>query len=188
MSNCQNYNSDDIDSEHESYSIKIFNELIWIKISSFFYKKSRVLDLGCGNGRHSKFFSPHVSSVLAVDGWREVNHSLIKECNNIEFKKTDFMNLVDDKFDIIFTHGVFHQIFRDYKESGFDKIISLLNDNGVFINLEGDWKNPSWEAGYRYNLDSLLEKNKHNLIVLSSDIIDEWGAIGGRLTIIKKEL
>ena len=95
-----------------------------------------VLDLGCGYGELSKLFAEQgAKRVLACD----ISKNMIDLANkynhheNIEFKvlSMEELNLVNEKFDVVFSSLAFHYI-EDY-----DKLISdiseRLNPNGILL-------------------------------------------------------
>lgn len=175
MTNFQKYSGSG-DAEHPSYSLGTFNKFVFPFIEHLFSKEKRVLDVGCGNGRHSKLFSPLVNSVVAIDGFMNADFS---DFSNIEFKRLELLE-EDGSYDLIFCHGVFYHMFGMHGSKAFSKLLSLLNPGGRLVILEGDWL----RENKGYSMDDLV--NSHICSYDSSEYIPEWGSFGGRLTVILK--
>lgn len=71
-------------------------------------KIDKVIDIGCGGGRYSRYLNSHGYNVLAVDKYKEMAFSLKKE--NIEFVQANMDNIPTSSeiFDIILSIGVIH--------------------------------------------------------------------------------
>ncbi len=71
-------------------------------------KIDKVIDIGCGGGRYSRYLNSHGYNVLAVDKYKEMAFSLEKE--NIEFVQANMDNIPTSSeiFDIILSIGVIH--------------------------------------------------------------------------------
>src|SRR6185503_15104572 len=86
-------------------------------VAQFAQGYSRIIDLGCGNGRDSLFFAKEGFRVLALDQVQlpeYVNHA------NIEFQVIDFRNIETirlSKSDLIYARFLFHAIPDDVLHS-----------------------------------------------------------------------
>lgn len=134
-------------------------EKIWTRVSDEFLPAAyrwkdrgwkRVLDLGCGIGRHSIFLASLGYDVVAVDLSAYAISTVDAEAkkrgldSKIQFLKSDMIDLPDNmgEFDCILT---FHTIYHtDY--SGLKRTISWITDNlrkggGLYVTFLS--KNPS---------------------------------------------
>ena len=77
-------------------------------------KNSLALDIGCGTGRWSKFISPRVKFVEAIDPGEAVHAavSLTKSCGNVRITQAGFGKIPFEKntFDFVFSLGVVHHL------------------------------------------------------------------------------
>lgn len=71
-------------------------------------KIKKVIDVGCGGGRYSRYLHNKGYDVLAIDKYKEMAVSLEKD--NIEFKQGEmaFLPVEDNTFDLILSTGVIH--------------------------------------------------------------------------------
>lgn len=108
--------------------------------------KSSVLDLGCGDGILTKYiFSRFPNLQFTVcDGSSEMlnkakkNLSHIRDCVFLSATFDDIQNnkSIDKKYDFIVSSFAIHHINHDQKYNFFEKLYSLLNKGGHFINID----------------------------------------------------
>ena len=117
-----------------SYWNNYYNKKIKFKESSFarfvfkFIGRSnnkRLIDIGCGNGRDSFFFSKKGYSVTGIDiSNTAIQNNSIIEDKNLSFLKFDVENdTISKKFDIIYSRFFIHAL----SEKGEKKLIQLIN-------------------------------------------------------------
>ena len=97
----------------------------------------RIIDFGCGTGRHSCLFGTKKRGVLGID----ISDNALKIANqlkdrlklhNVTFQKQDIFNLkIDFKADYILSIGVLHHTHNI--EKAFEQIIKHLKPNGYLI-------------------------------------------------------
>ena len=99
------------------------------------YSGKTILDLGCGIGIFSKDFSNKAQKVVGIDiSEKCIEYAKSKNSSdNIDYFTMNInnLNLIKEKFDIVFSDMVFNYI-EDY-----DKLLlninELLNDNGIVV-------------------------------------------------------
>lgn len=97
---------------------------------------SRVLDLACGKGRHSRTLASHDLNVLGVDlSANSIRYAKQFEQANLRFAVQDMRNPLDLKFDAIFnlftSFGYFDSM--DDNEKVIKAVQSMLKPNGFFV-------------------------------------------------------
>lgn len=169
------------------YGMAIFEKHIWGKINKFIKETDTLLDVGCGTGRHSKFFSNHCSIVTAID-CAPVNNlkegydlRLIKNIQNVKYLNKDFMFFdPKEKFDVVFSHGSFYYFHESYGDQSFSKMTSFLkkNNESHLILVEG-------LTNRKYNLQKLCEND--TMKIIESFDVKQWGDTGAKVSIIKSK-
>lgn len=99
------------------------------------YNEKTILDLGCGIGVFSKDLSNKAQKVVGIDiSEKCIEYAKSKNnSDNIDYFTMDInnINLIKEKFDIVFSDMVFNYI-EDYDKLLLN-IYELLNDNGIIV-------------------------------------------------------
>ena len=87
-------------------------------------KNSKIIDIGCGNGRDSFFFSKNDLKVTAIDiSNNAIKNNSLKSNKNLKFLKFDIeKNTMSKKFDVIYCRFFVHAI----SEKNENKLITLI--------------------------------------------------------------
>lgn len=98
-------------------------------------KKTRALDIGCGNGRYTKFFANFFDEVVGADLSKPVIEQNIKENElaNVSFTCKNVMDLENDKFDFVFASDMQTYTNDNETQKVFENLISLLKDNNSVL-------------------------------------------------------
>ncbi len=130
--------------ESFGYEWQKFHEMKeeWRKNFDFYFepadkpllKEKTVLELGCGNGRHTFYASKICKELFAVDLGSAIDIAYLNNKDkNINFIQADIYNLPfkDNFFDFIFCLGVLHHL--PTPEKGFNRLVDLLKNNGEIL-------------------------------------------------------
>ena len=156
--NCENKNIHVFSNVHEtnvhSKTVDSFSEE-WIKFAHFneteiekagkqyfdivdsqiINKDSLVLDVGCGTGRWSKYISPRVKWIEAIDPSQAVFSAamLTKNISNIRISQTSIDNIpfADDSFDLVFSLGVLHHVPDTF--AALKQCVNKVKPNGWLL-------------------------------------------------------
>ncbi|MFA6421974.1 MAG: class I SAM-dependent methyltransferase [Candidatus Buchananbacteria bacterium] len=99
-------------------------------------KLETVLDLGCGGGRDSKYFSQKGYKVVALDIMVSQSQQEKLKHDHIKFIKSDIRNIKikNDSFDIIYAHLSLHYFDDRTTDKIFSKLYKILKPGGyIFI-------------------------------------------------------
>jgi SAM-dependent methyltransferase len=136
MSNIENFNKLYSHYYNALYQDKDYSgEVEYVK--QFLNEKENILDIGCGTGRHLKFFQDKGFSVYGVD----ISGSQIEKAKELlgtnaslqQAKASEFS--FDSKFDNIISlfHVMSYQTQNDELQKVFANAYRHLNANGVFV-------------------------------------------------------
>ena len=121
-------------------------------------KNKKLIDIGCGNGRDSIFFSNNGYFVTGVD----ISKTAIKNNSNMENKNLSFLKFdiendtTTKKFDIIYSRFFIHAL-TEKGEKKFIQLINKIKKNNTLVFLE-----------FRNSKDEIFKKIKdrnHNTFV-----------------------
>ena len=129
----------------DSVSEKAFLEDL-LRFKNYLDLSLPIIDLGCGNGRQSRFLAKHFEKVIGVD----VSESAIRLANletvdedNIEYRVFDAVNTEDARAlhdgygDMnIYMRGVLHMIKRRDRRQFINNLELLLGNQGILYQLE----------------------------------------------------
>lgn len=86
----------------------------YFDLLDFETQRFTALDVGCGSGRWSKYLSPRVNWIEAIDPSMAVCSAVqtLKQCNNVRVSQASVNNLPfhDNTFDLVFSLGVLHHV------------------------------------------------------------------------------
>ncbi len=152
----------------------LWNELI--KISKKVKEGSRVLDVGCGNGRLLEAFIGKDINYLGVDSCEELLEYARKNYKNNKFQKADILNLgtiAEYNFDYIFSIAVLHHLpGRDLRLKALKQLYNKTKSSGqVVFTVWNLWKHDKYgKLIWRFWLLKLIGKNKMDF----GDILWDW--------------
>lgn len=96
---------------------------------------ARVLDIGCGNGRNSRWFAEQHASVEGID----ISASLLDPVRDrmpptVELREADIIrdSSPDGQFDVVYDSGCFHHIAPHGRATYLQRVLPLIAPDGVF--------------------------------------------------------
>lgn len=117
--------------DHKEAELFIKNLIDKLKIK----KNSKVLDLGCGRGRHSIFLN---KKGMIVSGFDSSENNILEakknNTKNLKFFKKEMDKSYNDSFDVVFNlFTSFGYIDHNYNTKVFQRISESLNINGLLV-------------------------------------------------------
>lgn len=108
------------------------DELVKHFSEKYLKRKSKILDLGCGTGRHSVFLSERGHEVYALDK-SKIALSKIKKTKNIKFYNENILEskFPNESFDAIISIMVLHHNTLENIKNYFKKIKFILKKEGL---------------------------------------------------------
>jgi cyclopropane fatty-acyl-phospholipid synthase-like methyltransferase len=119
-------------------------------IINYLEKDKKIIELGCGNGRDSIFFSKNQLDVLSVDQIADEIQYLNEKWGNdkLKFITDDFTNLkIKNEFDYIYSRFTFHSINEKQENRTLKWISSNLKKDGIFFIEARSIKDPMYHNG-----------------------------------------
>ena len=146
-------------------------------VSRLINKGSRIVDIGCGNGRDSLFFEQQGHKVFSID---KVEVPFIGS----NFVKKDALD-IDIKSDVYYCRFFLHTLSEDDCDLFLQRISNLIGDGKLFIETRSSrskskekvkFKSPIGESHYRmlYSIDYLDFKLKKHFSVDFISESNEW--------------
>ena len=126
---------------------------------SYFPKEGKLLELGAGLGKDTRYFAQHGLYVVSTDfsdkaldvsKWE----STMKKVMNIDYQNVDIKNPLpfkDQEFDVLYAHAVLHYFSHDITDQIFREIHRVLKDGGVFATLLKSKEDPEVANSLKLN-------------------------------------
>ncbi len=118
--------------------------LFALAIADMVPPQAGILEIGCGNGRDSIYFSSHGFSVTAVDASQEAINELSEtfaDADNLRFIADDFVSskeIYAGKYDNCYCRFALHAINEEQEDQLLKNVFSALNPGGrFFIEVRG---------------------------------------------------
>ena len=119
-----------------------------------------LLELGCGDGRDTKFFIENNFNVSTVDiASKSVEEIKTKFQGNVNASCQDIRELSfeDNSFDVIYAHLSLHYFTDGETVKIFDKIYSLLRKDGMFFVKCKSTSDPLYGVGEKIAEDTFFK-------------------------------
>ncbi len=96
---------------------------------------ARVLDIGSGGGRDSRYLAEHTFKVTGIDASERMIKNASTAAPQIDYKQMDFeaLDFPKESFDGIWANASLHHIPKDRIEPVLRKIHELLKEHGTFF-------------------------------------------------------
>lgn len=134
-------------------------------------KRRKLLDLGCGIGRHSLFFARRCFLVSAIDISRygvERTKEVVQKNNlivNLQIGDMHSLPYQSNSFDCLFSYHTLHHTDQNGMEQTISELKRVLKKDGeAYITLLSN-RNPKSELGSHYKLD------EHTIVPLTGNEI-----------------
>jgi ubiquinone/menaquinone biosynthesis C-methylase UbiE len=148
----QSYPSAFWDAKHGDYlkTDWINKPSIFVKqVIKYFPNKSKVLELGAGQGQDSRFFATQGFDVLSTDFSKtaiDLSREKAKEANlNLEFKVMDISKkfpFKSNEFDVVYSHMALHYWDEAETQKILKEIKRVLKREGIFACLLNTQRDP----------------------------------------------
>jgi ubiquinone/menaquinone biosynthesis C-methylase UbiE len=175
MSQQKLYNKKSIYSDYAKRDYLFMAEKHILETLGAFLSGARMLDMGVGAGRTSKYFAPAVKSYIGAD----YAASMIKECRKKYHERFDFIEcdvrkmdcFKDDSFDfVLFSfNGIDSFGFND-RLTAVEEIKRVLSNSGYFFfsshNLDWEGLNDLFSIRYIYKKTCANKKGRKNNLII----------------------
>jgi SAM-dependent methyltransferase len=110
-------------------------------------RRARVLDAGCGMGRHARQLAPHCEQILAIDFSRAIDAAArtVRHLPNVACVQADLTRLpvADQQFDFVYSMGVVHHLANT--EDAVRGLVRTVRPGGR-LRLYLYWKREGWSG------------------------------------------
>lgn len=138
--------------------------------------RKKLLDIGCGNGRDSKFFAQEGLDVFAVDSFSS------PDAGNFRFARCDILDFESKGFDFYYLRFVLHTLTEDQADQLLSKLGNSAPNSLIFIETRSSmgitnedksetyFKSPIGEEHFRmlYSKNYLDQKLLQNFLIVDS--------------------
>lgn len=180
--------------KNRKYLIPCFDDFYSIIVELIIdkYKYAKILDVGAGTGLLTNFIY-HVypdASFTLIDFSEKMLNMAVKRFNN----KNNFKYIVADyssyefkeKYDVVVSALSIHHLDNPKKIELYNKIFSILNKNGIFINGDQvcgltDSNEKKYQSNWKNKIENTLINNDEKLAAYERMKIDKPATLNNNL-------
>lgn len=147
--------------EYFNKTVNVSMQALYDQFEAYLNPGDKILDLGCGSGRDSKYFLSKGYEVVSVDGSIEMCRLaakyLCKEARNITFNELDYV----DEFNAVWACASLLHVDSGELLEVFARIRKALRDKGLIY--------ASWKYGYMEYINNgkyYTDLNENSLVEL----------------------
>ncbi len=146
-----------------------FSQISWSKrrilkeLAPFCKPTQYALDAGCGSGFFTKFFCDQKMNATALD-YSENALEMAKQATfsaakliRADMVNDNLANLLTDRYDVIFTDGLFEHFSSECQDKIFQNLISVLKPDGHLVTFVPNRWSP-WELIRPFFMPGIEEK------------------------------
>lgn len=172
--------------EHYNETRKKHLEPLWSELIKYARQAktgSRILDIGCGNGRLIEAFKGKNINYLGIDSNQKLLENAKKQKPGFEFKLGNILELGDIpevNFDYVFCIAVLHHIpGKDLRIKALRQLKNKVNNEGkIIITVWNLWGQKKFrKLILRFALLKLIKKNQMDI----GDILFDWKNSAGEI-------
>ncbi|MDP8213495.1 MAG: class I SAM-dependent methyltransferase [Candidatus Zapsychrus exili] len=126
-------------------------------------KDKKILDAGCGSGFFSKYFICSEAKTYSLDYSVEALEITKKITNNKtiilnnDLLSSDLREEISDRFDIIFSDGLFEHFKKEDQDKILNNLINVLSTDGIIITFVPNVFSP-WQILRPFFMPGIKEK------------------------------
>lgn len=130
----------------------------------FFPETGRIIDIGCGQGQDSRYFSEHGYDVVGID-FSENGINLAKqksESSKIDFEVMDIsepLSFEDASFDVVYSHLAVHYFNSEKTKQIFRELSRILKIGGILAVFVNSVNDPEYKTGSKIEEDYFFVYN-----------------------------
>ena len=149
-------------------------------ILSYLKKDETLMELGCGNGRDSIFFSKHGLKVLGIDQCESVIENLNKNHRNenLKFETGDFTKISGEfRFRNVYSRFSLHSVNKESASETMQSVFRILDKGGLFFIEVRSIKDDFYGIGKEVGKDGWVDTH-YRRFIRYDEIIKEIRNIG----------
>ena len=143
--------------------------------------KSKLMELGCGNGRDSYYFAENGHLVTACDQSEVIINSVSKnDSNNPNFLVKDIKNLsksFNESFDVVYARFVLHALDESESRRALEWTFQHLNKGGLFFSESRSIKDSIFGDGTKAG-ERVFKTDHHRRFLNKNELVKDLTNIG----------
>lgn len=156
-------------------------------IADMLHPNKKMLELGCGNGRDSIFFSEKGIYVTAIDQAESSINNLSKKYSDIKFVADDFVSTEQfniDTYDYIYSRFSIHSINSEQENILLNKAYKSLNKGGkIFIEVRSI-KDEFYGRGKKIGKNEYIYQGHYRRFIDKNEIEKNMKEIGYKIELL----
>jgi len=152
-------------------------------IMAYLEKDKKMVELGCGNGRDSIFFSESGVDVVAIDQSDTSIHTLNNNnySDKIEFVSDDFIRtniLKNETFDYTYSRFTIHSILEEEEDILIKRVYDSLKSKGLFFIEVRSIKDEIYGLGTNIGRNIYIYNEHRRRFIVMDELVGKLKSVG----------
>lgn len=161
-------------------------------VLKYLEEDKKLIELGCGNGRDSIYFSNSNINVVAIDQSEQSIENLNKNKSNnkIEFIADDFIKtnlLKNTEYDYVYSRFTMHSITEEEETILLERVYNTLKIDGLFLIEVRSIKDDIYGLGEKVARNTYVYNDHCRRFIVMEELVEKLKSVGFKINLASQD-